>query len=56
VLAKAPSLRANFASASSQRLMLAFLVSAAIYIEGHGIHTACTIFKDPLKVYASRLC
>jgi hypothetical protein len=30
-------------------LDLIFIVGAAVYVEGHGIHTAATIFKDPLK-------
>lgn len=28
---------------------MAFMVSIAVYVEGHGLHTAATIFKDPLK-------
>jgi hypothetical protein len=34
---------------SQSRYRLAFMIFIAIYVEGHGIHTAATIFKDPLK-------
>lgn len=31
------------------RLHVFFMILAAIYVEGHGLHTAAAMFKDPIK-------
>jgi hypothetical protein len=36
-------------------LKLIFVIAMGVYVEGHGLHTAATIFKDPVKVAAQNL-
>ncbi|KAK9806860.1 hypothetical protein WJX72_005248 [[Myrmecia] bisecta] len=37
------------AFAPVSRLTVVFMAAVGLYVDGHGLHTACTIFKDPIQ-------